>query len=409
MKKTKIRTRSSAVILVKKPFIIDDSRLAIEQFCISSEDKKRLDTLYDILTERSEKHLGYPINLLYDYRDLYRFFAFSINNIGDPFKERLHTINTHVFERDVVSFFAQLYHAPQDDYWGYVTNGGTEGNIYGLYLARESLPNGNVLFSQDTHYSVKKAVRILGIPSNIIKSQKNGEIDYEDLEQKIKRDDKRPPIIVANIGTVIKGATDRVEKIVDILRRNAIQKFYIHCDAALGGMILPFIDTAPIFDFRMPIGSISVSGHKMIGSPMPCGIVIARKKNVEKVQQQIEYISAPDTTFSGSRNGHTALFIWYAIKKFDVQGFQKMIASCLDVTKYALERLKEISWDARAEKFSVTIVIKRPSEKIAKKWQLAVEKDIAHLLIMPHVSKKRIDAFIEDLKQECVFLGISEL
>ncbi|MEK7082759.1 MAG: histidine decarboxylase, partial [Patescibacteria group bacterium] len=287
-------------------------------------------------------------------------------------------------------------------YWGYVTNGGTEGNMYGLYLARESLPQGRVFFSQDTHYSIKKAVRVLGMPSNIIKSQENGEIDYEDFEQKIKREQGCSPIIVANIGTVIKGATDRIEKIVDILRRNAIQKFYIHCDAALGGMILPFIDDAPVFDFRMPIGSISVSGHKMIGSPMPCGIVIARKKDVERVKQHIEYIGAPDTSLTGSRNGHTPLFMWYAINRFGIKGFKEIIASCLDMTQYTLERLKEISWEGQAEKFSVTIVMKRPSEKIAKKWQLAVEKDIAHLLIMPHVSKKQIDAFIEDLKQECI-------
>lgn len=385
---------------------MDDVRLTVEQFHISSKDKKRLNTLYDEFMKGSEKLLGYPANLLYDYSDLYRFFTFTINNVGDPFVEGLYDINTHVFEREVISFFAELYHAPQDDYWGYVTNGGTEGNMYGLYLARESLPKGIAYFSEDTHYSIKKAVRIFGIPSHIIKSQKNGEIDYEDLEKKIKIEYKRPPIIVANIGTVIKGATDRIEKIVDILDRNAIKKFYIHCDAALGGMILPFADNAPIFDFRMPIGSISVSGHKMIGSPIPCGIVIARKKDVERVKQHIEYIGAPDTTFSGSRNGHTPLFIWYAIKKFGVQGFQEIIASCLDITKYALERLNEISWDAQAEKFSVTIVMKRPSEKIAKKWQLAVEKDIAHLLIMPHVSKKQIDAFIEDLKQEYVPLGI---
>ena len=373
-----------------------------EQFRISSKDKERLNTLYNVFTRRSEKVLGYPANLLYDYSDLYRFFAFTINNVGDPFVEGLYDINTHALEREVVSFFAELYHAPKDTYWGHVTNGGTEGNMYGLYLARESLPNGMVYFSQDTHYSIKKSVSVLGMPSNVVKSQKNGEIDYGDLEEKIKTEYGRSPIIVANIGTTIKGATDRTEKIAGILHRNAIKEFYIHCDAALGGMILPFVDKAPLFDFRTPIGSISLSGHKMIGSPVPCGVVIARKKDVKKIQQDIEYIGAPDTTLFGSRNGHTALFLWYAIQRFGYEGFKKMIASCLDVTRYALVRLKEISWDAYAQDFSVTIVMKRPSERIVKEWQLAVEGDIAHLLIMPRVSKKQIDAFIQDLKQECV-------
>lgn len=373
----------------------------LEKFPISPQDKERLGALYDALAEKSEKLLGYPINLLYDYSGLYRFFAFSVNNGGDPFMgTEAAWIHAHAFEREVISFFAELYRAPKESYWGYVTNGGTEGIMYGLYLARESLSNSVVYFSEDTHYSVTKAVRVLNIPHSKIKSRPNGEIDYADLEEKIKNDRKRPPIIVANIGTTMKGATDRVEKIVDILHRNGIGKFYIHCDAALGGMILPFIKDAPIFDFRMPIGSISVSGHKMIGSPIPCGIVIARKENVERIQQHVEYLHTLDTTLSSSRNGHTALFLWYAIKRLGIPGFQKMITGCLDVTKYALEKLRGISWDAQAQKFSTTIVIKRPSEKLAKKWQLAVEGDTAHLVIMPHVSKKRIDEFVEDLKQE---------
>ena len=371
-----------------------------DQFHISSKNKERLNAVYNAFTKDAKNVLGYPANFLYDYSDLYRFFAFTINNVGDPFVRGRYNINTHIFEREVVSFFAELYHAPEETYWGYVTNGGTEGNIYGLYLARESFSNGVVYFSEDAHYSIKKASRILGMPNIQIKSQKNGEIDYEDLEKKIKADRKKPPIIVANIGTTIKGATDRVEKITDILHRNAVKKFYIHCDAALGGMILPFVDNAPIFDFRMPIGSISLSGHKMVGSPMPCGVVIARKRDVEKIQKLIEYIGAPDTTLSGSRNGHSVLFLWYAIQRFGYEGFKKIIASCLDMTNYALEQLKKIPWDVRAEEFSVTIVIKRPSEILAAKWQLAVEKDIAHLLIMPHISMSHIDAFIEDLKQE---------
>lgn len=378
-----------------------------KQFRISSAHKNQYDALYDLFTQRSEKVLGYPANLLYDYSDLYRFFAFTINNVGDPFVKGLYDIHTHSFEREVISFFADLYHAPQGDYWGYVTSGGTEGNMYGLYLARESLPNGIAYFSEDTHYSIKKSVRVLGIPSIIIKSQENGEIDYEDLEEKVKTNFEKPPLIVANIGTTIKGAVDRVEKIADIMRRNAIQKFYIHCDAALGGMILPFVDKAPIFDFRMPIGSISLSGHKMIGCPMPCGVVIARKDNVERIQQLIEYIGAPDTTLSGSRNGHTVLFLWYALKRFGHEGFKKMISSCIEVTHYTFNRLEEISWDAHAEDFSVTIVMKRPSDDLVEKWQLAIEGDIAHLLIMPHVSKKQIDALIEDLKQECLPVGMA--
>jgi len=375
------------------------SEFDLTQHQISSESTERLDALHKVLTDKSEKLFGYPSNLLHDYSDLYRFFSFSINNIGDPFKESLYEINTRTLEREVVTFFADLYNAPKDAYWGYVTNGGTEGNMYGLYLARESLPDGVIYFSDNAHYSVPKTARFMGFPYKKILSQSNGEIDYQALSDEI-HNDPRPPIIVATIGTTMLGAVDRVEKILDILHEHAVEKFYIHCDAALGGMILPFIDDAPLFDFRLPIGSISVSGHKMIGSPMPCGIVIARKENVEQVSQLIEFMGAHDTTLSGSRNGHSVLFLWYAIQKFGYKGFHQMVTGCLEVTNYTLNRLKEIGWDAHVEDFSVTIVTRRPSEQLAKKWQLAVQGDIAHLVIVPHISKRHIDAFIEDLKKE---------
>ena len=36
---------------------------------------------------------------------------------------------------------------------------------------------------------------------------------------------------------------------------------------------------------------------------------------------------------------------------------------------------------------------------IAKKWQLAISDNFAHILVMQQVTKKRIDEFIKDLKK----------
>lgn len=41
---------------------------------------------------------------------------------------------------------------------------------------------------------------------------------------------------------------------------------------------MPFIRQAPMVSFRKPIGSVSVSGHKFIGAPVPCGVVITRQR-----------------------------------------------------------------------------------------------------------------------------------
>lgn len=48
---------------------------------------------------------------------------------------------------------------------------------------------------------------------------------------------------------------------------------------------MPFIKQAARVTFKKPIGSISVSGHKFIGAPMPCGVVITRQRYVMALSQ----------------------------------------------------------------------------------------------------------------------------
>ena len=58
--------------------------------------------------------------------------------------------------------------------------------MYGLYMAREMFPQGVVYFSQDTHYSVLKNLRVLNYRNIMIRSLDNGEIDYTDLRETIR-------------------------------------------------------------------------------------------------------------------------------------------------------------------------------------------------------------------------------
>ncbi|PIU56051.1 MAG: histidine decarboxylase [Deltaproteobacteria bacterium CG07_land_8_20_14_0_80_38_7] len=363
---------------------------------LSSRHAIKLEKLYLKVKEKAETFIGYPCNMDFDYSDLYRFLKYPINNVGDPYTSSNYQVNTHEIEREVIKFFANITHAG-NDYWGYVTSGGTEGNLYGLYLARELHPNAFFYFSQDTHYSVTKILKMLHVKNIMIRSQKNGEIDYEDLKGslKIKRD--VTPVIMANIGTTMTGAIDDILKIQAIFKELSIKKYYIHCDAALHGMMLPFIKHAPVFDFSSGIDSLSISGHKFIGSPLPCGIVIAKRTNVDRISRAIEYVGTLDTTISGSRNAITPLFLWYAIKLKGLSGFKKMVDHCLNIVQYTLKRFNDIQWIAWKNDFSNIVVFQRPSDKVVEKWQLAVYGNIAHIVIMPHVTKAWIDHFIDDL------------
>jgi histidine decarboxylase len=52
---------------------------------------------------------------------------------------------------------------------------------------------------------------MMSIEVCVIKSQLNGEIDYDDLEIKLIQNNNRPALFNLNIGTTVKAASDNVD------------------------------------------------------------------------------------------------------------------------------------------------------------------------------------------------------
>ena len=290
---------------------------------MNTQTQKRLNGLLRDFESLKPQLVGYPCNQNFDYSALLPFLSYCPNNVGDPFHDSNFRSNTHEFEREVVGLFADMMHLSRDEAWGYVTSGGTEGNMYGLYIGREMFPDGVVYFSQDTHYSVVKILRVLKSRNIMIKSQDNGEIDYEDLYETIRINRDSPVIFIANIGTTMKGAVDDVGRVRKILDDLVITNFYIHADAALSGMVLPFVDEPQPYGFDAGFDSVAVSGHKMIGSPMPCGVALTKREYVGRIARSIEYVGVLDTTLTGSRNAITPLMLWYAFEQHGLDGYRK--------------------------------------------------------------------------------------
>ena len=365
---------------------------------LKQKQQKRLDAFLQQLRVDADHFLGYPCTREFDYSPLYPFLSMPLNNVGDPFIESRYHLNTHEYEREAIDFFTELLHAKEET-WGYVTNGGTEGNIYGIYLAREIYPDALLYYSEATHYSVPKILRMLHARNIMVKSQSNGEIDYQDLAETIRIHRDIPAIIFANIGTTMTGAVDNLDKIKLIIKDLAITQFYIHCDAALGGMILPFVDKPQPFDFSADIDSISISGHKMIGSPIPCGLALAKKTHVDRISRSVEYIGTLDTTVTGSRNAITPLFLWYAIHSKGKSGFKEICQHCITIADYAIKRFADCGIKAWRNPNSITVVFPRQKEAVLAKWQIATQNELAHIITMPHVKTSHIDRFINDISQ----------
>jgi len=364
---------------------------------LPKEAQARLDALLEDFEGFARRQIGYPCNQDFDYEALAPFLRYSINNVGDPFHDSNLLSNTHEIEREVVARFADLMRLPEEQTWGYVTSGGTEGNMYGLYMGRALFPNGMVYFSQDTHYSVLKILSALNLRNIMVKSREDGEIDYDDLHETIRIHRDVPVIIMANIGSTMKGAVDDLARVRAILDDLAVTNSYIHADAALSGMILPFVDDPQPYGFDAGVDSAAISGHKLIGSPLPCGVVLTKRDYVARVARSIEYVGVLDTTLAGSRNALTPLILWYAFERRGTEGFRRVVAEMLAVAEYAVERFRERGVSAWRHRNSVTVVFPRPAgRKVMRSWQIAPLRDIAHVITMPHVTRGMIDEFVEE-------------
>jgi len=362
-----------------------------------------LDAYDKKLQKRSGNHFGYPYNLQYDHTELLRFMKYSINNLGDPFVDSNYGVHSRVFERAVIGFMAKLWKLPDpEDHWGYVTTCGTEGNLHAMLLAREVHPDGVIFASRETHYSIFKAAKYYRMEAEEIDTLPSGEIDYYHLADRLKANIDKPAIINVNIGTTVKGAVDNLDRVLRTLRSLNIprERTYIHCDGALFAMMMPFVEHAPEISFDKPIDSVAVSGHKMLGCPMPCGIALTRRRHIEKVEQHIAYLNSVDTTIMGSRNGQAALYLWYSMMRKGIDGIKADVEHCMNTARYLRDQLQDAGFVARLNDLSCTVVLERPvSSKFVSRWQLACEDDIAHVVVMPNVTCDKIKVFVQELQE----------
>ncbi|MGS0527889.1 pyridoxal-dependent decarboxylase [Zobellia nedashkovskayae] len=211
------------------------------------DNEQQIDELLTKLIQEKDRVIGYPVAKDFDYSPLYEFLKHPINNVGDPYEDNTYKVQTHEMEREVVDFFAQLFRADQKDFWGYVTNGGSESNLYGLYLARELHPKGMVYFSESTHYSVRKNIHLLNLPSITIRAQENGELDYEDLENTLQLNRDKPAIVLTTFGTTMTEAKDDVSKVKGILKKISFSKSLYTLRCCLSGFLWSFYRTSRSF------------------------------------------------------------------------------------------------------------------------------------------------------------------
>ncbi|MEW2385589.1 histidine decarboxylase [Micromonospora sp. NPDC047707] len=338
--------------------------------------------------------IGYPGAVDLDHTEVITRLGHRLwNNIGDP-ADTGGVAHTRVLERAVISWTADLLAMPAGDRWGYVTTGGTEGNLSALHTAYRRWPTARVYYSTAAHYSIPKIVTMLGAYQVIVQAGPDGEIDYEDLAAQLRRRRRWPAIVVATAGTTMTEAVDDTDRIRALLDQYGITG-HLHVDAALSGIPLA-LDGRLRLDDASGIGSVAISGHKFFGTPTPCGVVLIRD-SARAHHGRIAYTDSADTTVTGSRCGLSAALLWHAIATHGREGHRWRTNQARQLAAYAVDQIRATGWPAWRHPHAFTVVLPTPPEPVRAKWLLATDGATSHIICMPGLSTGQIDALAADI------------
>lgn len=207
--------------------------------------------------------------------------------------------NVHVYEaspaltlieKHTTKALASLFGLSGSHAGGISVNGGSMSNLTSIVVARNTLhpvtkTDGNsanglklVLFnSAHGHYSIEKAVQMLGLGSSAARSVAvlpDGSMDPTVLESSITKakDEGFTPFYVnATAGTTVLGSYDSIPSIADICKAHNL---WLHIDASWGGPAI----FSPAHNHKLKgchlANSIAVNPHKMMGVPITCSFLL---------------------------------------------------------------------------------------------------------------------------------------
>jgi aromatic-L-amino-acid decarboxylase len=286
-----------------------------------------------------------------------RYFAFigssglEIATLGD-FLAHSYDINLAVdaraatqIEDQSVRWVAEFVGFPAST--GAFTSGGTVSNVTALAAARErAAPDSRhsglgdrrmaVYCSQEVHYSVTRAVELLGIGSDNLRAI---EIDAlrrmrpEELDRAIADDlaaGVTPVAVVATAGTTLTGAIDPLERVADVCDARGV---WMHVDGAYGLPAASLSSRTEMFAGLARADSCSIDAHKWLYLPKACGVVLVRDEQALAtafsheqgyLPHQQHELHAADITLEYSRP-FRALKLWLAFRAHGAAQFREAI------------------------------------------------------------------------------------
>lgn len=333
------------------------------------------------------------------------YIDFLETNLGDP--ELF--LGTKEIEKRYINFICNLLHAPKKSN-GIICSGGTEGNITGIWIAKNLSKKNEIIIPKSAHFSFNKIASLMGL--KLVQIPLNNEyiMDFSILKKKIN---SKTAAVVGIAGTTELGLIDPIPEISDLCFDKNI---FFHVDAAFGGFVIPFMKklgyNIPNFDFSLKgISSITIDAHKMGYSAIPLGILTVREKKwLDEISVETPYLSSfKQAGILSTRSGGPVAAAYAVSEYLGINGYKDVVNRCLEITYYTAKKIKEIGLKLVKEPLMNVIAIKlKNPDKVMKKltivgWKLNKMDRLSavRIVVMPQISKNVIDNFLIDFERVC--------
>ncbi len=203
---------------------------------------------------------------------------------------------------------------------GFLTSGGTLGNLTALLAARQQSVSGDVwenglgdqlavMVSSEAHYSVDRAVRVMGLGAKgIIKIPVDGAFRMktqclDEYYDKAKKEGVRVIAVVGCAPSTSTGMHDDLEAISSFCKRNQL---WFHVDGAHGGAAVFSDKYKSLLKGIENADSIVIDGHKMLMTPALMTFVLFKDghNSFATFRQKAQYLlemSGQEDWFNGAK------------------------------------------------------------------------------------------------------------
>lgn len=154
-----------------------------------------------------------------------------------------------------------------------------------------------ILASRDAHFSLKHAVRIMGLGEESlvpVEVDRNRRLDVESLKETLRRPETSKDIfcVVATAGTTSTGSVDPIRDAAEVCQDLGI---WLHVDGAYGLAYGLIPELKSLYSGIELANSVSWDPHKQLGVPIPSSVLfVKRKEDFNRMAVYSEYFNRPD-------------------------------------------------------------------------------------------------------------------